>query len=235
MYVSEETEAGDSPLLGPPRERVSTGARSLRMRSADGAGALPEKGSSPGCEGRIQNGLGHDEGHPDRLVARNASCGTRARDPAEPCPEPCVTASLGAGLDRRPCGSRVVFVSHGGWRKSMARVRLKDTCSTADVSRATPSQIDGRTTPKAHTHAKEHRAFHITTIASHGSVLRTFDGVQRQTWSGPGEGRCVLSASQTHAVIKLPMQHKQVPPLRVPDLIGMKIIICFRNTAETQV
>lgn len=101
-HICAVARNGSLPLMDPPTERVSIGARSLRMWNVDGTGALPEKGLSPDCEGRIRHGLGHEEDNLDPLVARSASCGTQARDVPEPCPGTCVTASFQAELDHRP-------------------------------------------------------------------------------------------------------------------------------------
>lgn len=128
------TNIVDLPLTDQLHERASKLARSLRMTNDDDAGALPGKGLPPGCEGKIQHGSGHDEGHPDRLFARNPSCGTRPRGVPEPCLGSCVTTSLKVVLGDRssvPCN---LSLAHNGWRNFMISERFEFFCDIGSLS-----------------------------------------------------------------------------------------------------
>lgn len=155
------------PLMDQLGERVSTAARSLLMRNIHGAGALPGKGWSPGCEGRSQRGLGHDEGRPDRLVAKNASCETWARGVPEPSPGSCATASSKDLFGNRSSITQNLSVVHNGLRRFMISERDEVVCSVGDVAKAA---LPGGSLihPGAYTRKNEHCTFrtHIDTSAT---------------------------------------------------------------------
>lgn len=127
------TNTADLPLTDQLHERASKLARSLRMTNDDDAGALPGKGLPPGFEGKIQHGSGHDEGHPDRLFARNPSCGTRPRGVPEPCLGSCVTTSLKVVLGDRPSVPCNLSLAHNGWRNFTISERLEFSCDVGSL------------------------------------------------------------------------------------------------------